>query len=143
MWPTTGPTNPVAKPSPESAAESKLIREVIANVTVSERDEFVYRETSPTRAHCHTIHGVARVREEYYWVPRLRKLAKKAIKSCCGCKRFQARALAVPLPGLLPKEKIEDSAPFKIVGVNFADPIRYQKSRLERKAYLVLYACSL
>ena len=32
MW----PTNPVTEPRPESAAESKLIREVIANVTVSE-----------------------------------------------------------------------------------------------------------
>ncbi|CAB3981486.1 Hypothetical predicted protein [Paramuricea clavata] len=36
MW----PTNPVTEPRPESAAESKQIREVIANVTVSERDEF-------------------------------------------------------------------------------------------------------
>jgi hypothetical protein len=38
--PETWPTNHVTKPSPESTAESKLIREVIANVTVSERDEF-------------------------------------------------------------------------------------------------------
>jgi hypothetical protein len=42
---------------------------------------------------------MARVREEY-WVPRLRKLAKKVIKSCWGCRCFQlAGALTVPPPG--------------------------------------------
>lgn len=66
------------------------------------------------------------------------------IKSCWGCKRFQPRALASPPPGLLPRERTEGSAPFEVVGVDFAGPIRYRKSpRVEGKAYLVLYASSL
>ena len=95
----------------------------------------------PTRA---TLHGgvgltTAKVREEF-WIPRLRRLAKKVIRECYGCKRFQAVALAAPAPGLLPLERTEGS----IVGVDFAGPIKYPKSsRIEGKGYLVLYMCSL
>ncbi|XP_028397808.1 uncharacterized protein LOC114521540 [Dendronephthya gigantea] len=86
---------------------------------------------------------MVRVREKF-WIPRLRQLARRIIKSCWGCKCFQVRALAVPPPELLPKERTEGSAPFEVIGVDFAGPIRYRKSpRVEGKAYLVLYACSL
>ena len=69
---------------------------------------------------------------------------QRVIRQCYGCKRFQAVALAVPPPGLLPPERTEGSGPFEVVGVDFAGPIKYRKSsRAEGKAYLVLYACSL
>lgn len=99
-------------------------------------------------AHKATLHGgvgltMAKVREEY-WIPRLRRLVKKIIKQCYGCKRFQAVALAAPPPGLLPLERTEGSAAFEVIGVDFAGPIRYRKSaRLEGKAHIVLFACSL
>ena len=35
---------------------------------------------------------------EHHWVPRLRRLAKKVVKSRFGCKRFQATALTNPPP---------------------------------------------
>ena len=98
--------------------------------------------------HLRTLHGglgltMAEVREKY-WIPRLRKLAKKVVKSCWGCKRFQAVAQATPPPGLLPTERTEGSGAFEIIGVDFAGPIKYRQSpRVEGKAYLVLYACSL
>ena len=49
-----------------------------------------------------TLHGevgltMAKVREEF-WIPHLRRLAKKVIRECYGCKRFQAAALAAPPP---------------------------------------------
>ena len=81
---------------------------------------------------------------DLYWVPHLRQLVKKVLKSCWGCKRFQAIALDTPAPGLLPKERTEGSTAFGVVGVDFAGPIRYRKStKVDGKAYLVLYACSL
>ena len=78
--------------------------------------------------HKATLHGgvgltMAKVREEF-WIPRLRRLAKKVIRECYGCKRFQAVALAAPPPGLLPLERTEGSTPFEIVGVDFAGPIK-------------------
>ena len=86
---------------------------------------------------------MAEVREKY-WIPRLRKLTKTVVKSCWGCKRFQAVVQATPPPGLLPTERTEGFGALEIIGVDFAGPIKYRKSpRVKGKAYLVLYACSL
>ena len=111
-------------------------------------DDCVFTEKLVRHAHLGTLHGglgltMAEVREKY-WIPRLRKLTKKVVKSCWGCKRFQAVAQATPPPGLLPTERTEGSGAFEIIGVDFAGPIKYRLSpRVEGKAYLVLYACSL
>ena len=83
-------------------------------------------------SHLVTLHGgvgltMAKLREEF-WIPRLRRLVKKVIKQCYGCKRFQAVALATPPPGLLPPERTKGSTPFEVIGVDFAWSIKYNKS---------------
>ncbi|XP_068690693.1 uncharacterized protein [Montipora foliosa] len=78
---------------------------------------------------------------EHYWVPRLRRLAKRVIK---GCRRFQVKATERPPPGNLPLDRTEGSRPFQVVGVDFAGPIKYRVTqKKEGKAYIILYACSL
>lgn len=100
-------------------------------------DSTVFAEKLVQLAHLATL-GVsltmAKVREQL-WIPRLRRLVKKLIKQCYGCKRFQAIAVAAPPPGLLPLERMEHSGVFKVVGVDFTGPIKYRKSpRMERKS---------
>lgn len=86
---------------------------------------------------------MANVRERR-WVPRLCQVVKKIIKGCWGCKRLKAQAYTAPPPGLLPRERTEGSTAFEVIGVDFAGPIKYRKSaRVDDKAYLVLFACSL
>ena len=81
---------------------------------------------------------------ECYWVPRLRKLVRKVIKSCNGCYRVQAKAYTDPPPGKLPTDRTEGSDVFEAVGVDFARPLKYRKSKKqEGKAYVIVYACSL
>ena len=98
--------------------------------------------------HLKTLHGgigatMTQVRE-HYWVPRLRRLVRKVIKSCNGCYRFRAKAYATPPPGKLPVDRTEGSEAFEVVGVDFAGPLKYRKSKKqEGKAYLIVYACSL
>ena len=100
------------------------------------------------QAHLTTLHGgvastMARVRERY-WVPKLRRMVKKARSDCFGCVKFRSQAYQKPPPGNLPATRTEGSAPFQVLGVDFAGPIRYQsKTRAQKKAYLVLYGCSL
>ncbi|CAB4044293.1 Pro-Pol poly [Paramuricea clavata] len=86
---------------------------------------------------------MARILEQY-WVPRLRQLTRKVIKKCYDCRRFQAKAVLQPPPGMLPPDRTEGSRPFETIGVDFAGPIKYIKKRKEEgKAYILLYACSL
>lgn len=81
---------------------------------------------------------------ERHWVLHLRQVVKKTIKSCWGCKRFQVLAFSSPPPGLLQRERTGGSTAFEVVGVDFTGPIKYRRSaRVEGKAYLVLFVCSL
>lgn len=100
------------------------------------------------QVHLGTLHGgvgsiKAKVREDY-WVPRLRRLTKKIVKTCHGCQRFRAQAFSSPPPGSLPRDWTEGQTPFQVIGVDFAGPLKYQKKpKTEGKAYVLLYACSL
>ena len=99
------------------------------------------------QAHLATLHGgvgstMAKVRG-YYWVPRLRRLTKKIVKSCRGCRRFRAQGYTFSPPGNLPKDRTEGHTPFQVIGVDFEGSLRYRmKPKTEGKAYVLLYACS-
>ena len=94
---------------------------------------------------CHGGVGMTMAKfREKYWSPRLRSIVKRVTKNCHTCKRF--RAIAVPCPpiGNLPRDRTEESTAFQVVGVDYAGPIKYlTNGRRERKAYVILYTCSL
>ena len=74
----------------------------------------------------------------------MRKLVKKLRFKCAGGKRFHARAFNSPPPGILPKDRTGGSRPFEVIGVDYAGPIRYRCGKaIEKKAYVLLFACSL
>ena len=79
-----------------------------------------------------------------YWIPRLRRLVKKVRGDCAGCKRHHAMAYAAQPPADLPTTRTQGVNPFQVIGIDYAGPVRYRGSRkCERKAYILLYACSL
>ena len=97
-------------------------------------DSATYSEKMVEHAHEITLHGgvgmtMAKIRE-VYWIPRLRRLTKRVIKNCHGCKRFHARACASPPPGKLPRDGTEPTTPFQVIGVDYAGPIRYLEMEL-------------
>ena len=98
-------------------------------------------------AHKATLHGgvgltMAKVREQH-WILRLRRLVKRDIKRCAGCKRFQAVAYRAPPLGILPTTRTEGTTAFQVIGIDYAGPIRYRITKeKEGKAYVLLYACS-
>ena len=107
-----------------------------------------YTEKLVAQAHLATLRGgvgstMAKVRE-YYWVPRLRRLTKKIVKSCHGCRRLRVQAYTSPSPGNLLRNRTEGQTPFQVIGVDFAGPLRYQKKpKTQGKTHILLYACSL
>ena len=111
-------------------------------------DSVLYTAKVVQRAHVTTLHGgvgltMAKVREKL-WVPRLRKLVKRTLKKCWGCKRFRAVPVHGPPQVPLPRERTEGDTPFNVIGVDFAGPVKYlEKPKKEKKAYVALYSCSL
>lgn len=79
---------------------------------------------------------------ECHWVPRLRKLTKQVIKSCAGCKRFQAIALRNPPLGPLPLDSTQGSTLLQVIGVKFVGPLKYHISR-SKMGGKALYSCRL
>ena len=60
---------------------------------------------------CHklTLHGgvtttMAKIRDKF-WIPKLRQITKRVLRSCHGCKRFYAIPYPDPKPGLLNQRK--------------------------------------
>ena len=98
--------------------------------------------------HVLSLHGgvgltMMLIRQEY-WVQRLRRLTKKVITGCYGCKKFQVAAFANPPTASLPTDQTEGSVPFEVLGVDFAGPMAYKLSpKKEGKAYILLFMCSL
>ena len=91
--------------------------------------------------HQETLHGgvgltMAKVRTRY-WIPKLKQLVKKVRQSCHGCKRFQASAYGAPPPRNLPTTRTQGTNPYQVIGVDYADPIRYRVSRREPAESLV------
>ena len=107
-----------------------------------------YTEKFVPQAHLTMRHGgvfstMAKVQEQY-WVPYLRRLTKRVVKNCHGCRRFQAQAFSSPPLGNLPKDRTEGQTPFQVVGVDYPGLLKYRKgAKTEGKAYVLLYACSL
>ena len=84
-------------------------------------DVHPYTKSIVHEAHERILHGgvgltMTKVRERY-WVPRLRQLLKKVIKECFKCRRFQAKPVARPPVGNLPRDRTDGNRPFQVVGV--------------------------
>ena len=82
---------------------------------------------------------------QQYWVPQLRQLTKSVIRGCYGCKKFHITAFSNPKAGKLPTDRTDESAPFQVVGLDFAGPIGYKlkTKKQEKHNYSLLLACSL
>lgn len=79
-----------------------------------------------------------------YWILRLRQMTKGVIHRCNGCKRFHAIAFSRPRMGNLPPDRTVGHRPFQVIGLDFAGPFTYVTGKkTERKAYILLYTCSL
>ncbi|XP_069936635.1 uncharacterized protein [Cherax quadricarinatus] len=78
-----------------------------------------------------------------YWVPKGRAAAKKVIKSCTVCRRYDGRTLPYPGPPLLPQERVHSDRPFEIVGIDYTGAITLKNPGDDRvgpqKAYVCLF----
>ena len=82
------------QPNPDSVLECR--GQIQGHYPVYLPDSQPYTKKVVEHAHLSTLHGgvsltMAKM-QEHYWVPRLRKLAKRITRACHGCQRFQDQA---------------------------------------------------
>ena len=78
-------------------------------------DDALFSKRLVLRAQLQTLHGgvsltIAKIREKH-WIPPLRRLTKRVINECPGCKRFQVTALANPPTETYPRKEQKDQCP--------------------------------
>ena len=111
-------------------------------------DSVLFTVKMVQHAHVTPLHGGVSLRmtneREKFWEPHLRKLVKITVKNCSGCKRFEALPLKNLPTAPLPSERKEGTTPFKVIGIDFAGPVKYRsKGKEGHKGYVVLYSCSV
>ena len=78
-----------------------------------------------------------------FWIPKLRQLVKRFLRRCNWCKRFGCKPLQSPAPGLLPTDRTEGDLAFHVIGTDYAGPLGYVERKKQKKAYILLFSCSV
>ncbi|KAG8186533.1 hypothetical protein JTE90_023959 [Oedothorax gibbosus] len=76
---------------------------------------------------------------EQFWVLKARKTIRDCLRKCTICQRFNNKHSEAQ-PGILPADRVSDTAIFEIVGVDLAGPLYIKGGQ---KAYIVLYTCAV
>ncbi|GFX26361.1 integrase catalytic domain-containing protein [Trichonephila clavipes] len=81
---------------------------------------------------------------QHYWITDGRSTVRREIKRCIECCRFNSKP-SYPKMGDLPKQRITQTRPFEIVGIDFAGPILTKCQHLRKankfKSYICLFIC--
>ena len=107
-----------------------------------------YSELLIKRCHKEVMHSglqdtMTQVRE-MYWIVRGRQLTKKIVKSCFICRKYKVKA-GQQHTAPLPRDRITESQPFDVVGIDFAGPLyvkpHSQKVYIEPVSFLFKTFC--
>ncbi|GFO46523.1 ankyrin repeat protein [Plakobranchus ocellatus] len=76
-----------------------------------------------------------------YWIISVRSLAKRVVKQCVSCRRYDARPMdQVTAP--LPQDRVTRAPPFSVTGTDHAGPL-YCSDTGDKKLYIVLFTCAV
>ncbi|XP_075535194.1 uncharacterized protein LOC142570735 [Dermacentor variabilis] len=79
---------------------------------------------------------------EMYWIVRGRQMAKKVLKKCVTCNRFNSRAGIEPVAPL-PRERVTQAPPFDVTCADFAGPLNTKDQRNNHWSYIVIFTCAV
>ncbi|GFR16139.1 integrase catalytic domain-containing protein [Trichonephila clavata] len=91
--------------------------------------------------HCGVSATLTQLRKNY-WIPKGRQLVKTIIRICLICKKYNAKP-ADQLSGQLPRDRITQSPPFQIVGIDFTGAILVKANQETHKSYVSLFTCAV
>ncbi|GFW90490.1 integrase catalytic domain-containing protein [Trichonephila clavipes] len=91
--------------------------------------------------HCGVSATLTQLRKKY-WIPKGRQLVKTMIRICLVCKKYSAKP-ADQLSGQLPRDRITQSPPFQVVGIDFTGAVLVKGNQGTRKSYVSLFTCAV
>ncbi|GIX89748.1 hypothetical protein CDAR_245561 [Caerostris darwini] len=92
--------------------------------------------------HSRVVSTLSRVRNNF-WIPRGRQVVKKVISECLICKKCALKP-AKQLTGQLPRDRVVESPPFAVVGIDFTGAITIKAGDQScKKVYIALFTCAV
>lgn len=105
-----------------------------------------FTEILVRHVHHLTLHGggrdtLARLRTKF-WVLQGRQLIKKILSKCIECKKYNTRPLEQEMAPL-PADRVTQSPPFSVVGIDFTGPLYAKSSGGVTKMYIAIFTCAV
>lgn len=95
--------------------------------------------------HCSVSHTMANVRQQF-WIPRLRKQVKMAIRRCIPCQKFNNLPFRYPNVEDLPTRRVVQTRPFNHIGLDMFGPLHLKGNRdasdTTAKTYGAIFTCA-
>jgi hypothetical protein len=100
-------------------------------------------------AHLNQLHGGVNITvthlRQTYWIPKIRQSVKTILRKCVTCHKVIGKAYPKPDPPPLPQERVQETIPFSVTGVDFAGPL-YVKNYDNTKSnvyisHLLIHMC--
>ena len=104
--------------------------------------ELLVQEKHAAVHHDGTPEMLAAVREQY-WIVKGRSVARKVIRRCIICRRYDGKPFGSPVIPDLPVERVSEAPPFSHTGIDFAGPLYVRSADgTECKVYVCLFTCA-
>lgn len=102
--------------------------------------ELILRDIHQTVGHLGRGAILAQARQKY-WIMSASVLARRMVKNCVVCRKYQARAMEQKMADLPVDRTVASEAPFTRVGVDYFGPFEIKRGRSMVKRYGVVFTC--
>ncbi|XP_064462651.1 uncharacterized protein LOC135373366 [Ornithodoros turicata] len=98
-------------------------------------------------AHIRLLHGGVQLTlielRSRFWILKGRRTVRRVLNACLPCRRRRLRPETAP-PAPLPRDRITETMPFDVVGIDFCGPLYCRASQnTDRKVYIVVFSCAV
>ena len=91
----------------------------------------VIQETHERYLHCGVSQTLAMVRRKY-WICQGRRTISTVLAKCLVCRKAEGKAFDPPQMPSFPKERVESSPAFRIIGLDYFGPLKVRDEAIPR-----------
>ncbi|GFW19476.1 transposable element Tcb2 transposase [Trichonephila clavipes] len=108
--------------------------------------ESKFTELIVKEKHLRLLHGgvtltLSQIRRKY-WIPQGRQLIRKIINRYLACKKYSVKP-ADQLSEQLSRDRISQSLPFTVIGIDYMGPVYVKLGNDTEKSYIALFTCAV